>query len=89
MPDDGRGDLLLCLGETGNPELSDQHEDAEETLLQSDSGSVIDGDGCPLAEEAEVVVPLGRHAAALRSDVEVLYEAARDAAACYGLDEDV
>jgi hypothetical protein len=49
----------------------DQREVAEETLLHSDSG-----DGCPLPEETEVVLPFGRREATHRSDLELLYEAA-------------
>ena len=44
MPDDGGGDLMLCLGETGSTEPTDQQEDAEEMLLHSESSiSVLDG----------------------------------------------
>jgi hypothetical protein len=75
------------LGETGNPEPTDQHEDAE-TLLHSDSATVLVGDGCPLPEETEVVVPFGRRAATHRSDLEVLYEAEGYAATRCALDED-
>jgi Ni2+-binding GTPase involved in maturation of urease and hydrogenase len=90
MSDDSGGAPLLFLGEeTGSPELTAPHEDAEETLLQSESSSVLVGDGCHLEPTGVVVAlePLGRSAATFRSDLELLYEAGGDPAASCVFDE--